>query len=150
MNTVKGSVYAKIAKAHMQMATFVNPVTAREGFGANFKASKLVLTEKATRRISNRLGLKGISAVNAGRVISNLYSTAQPQTVTLLPQGNAMLTANQATLAKFAAKGVRLPSGIAPIAPATGPTPTTLQFPISGGTLAPDGSGSRRYPAASR
>jgi hypothetical protein len=140
VNTVKGTVYAKIAKAHMEMATFVNPVMAREGFGANFKAGKLVLTEKATRRISNKLGLHGNQRLNAGRVLSNLYSTAQPQTVTVLPQGAATLTPNQATLAKFAAKGVKLPSGIAPIAPATAPTPTTLQFPITGGSLAPDGS----------
>jgi hypothetical protein len=140
VNTVKGSVYAKIAKAHMQMATFANPVMAREGFGSNFKAGKLVLTEKATRRISNKLGLKGNQRLNAGRVISNLYSSAQPQTVTVLPQGAATLTPNQTTLAKFAAKGVSLPSGISPIAPATAPTPTTLQFPITGGTLAPDGS----------
>jgi hypothetical protein len=60
--------------------------------------------------------------------------------VTILPQGNAVLTPNAATLAKFAAKGVKLPSGIAPIAPATAPSATTLQFPITGGTMAPDGS----------
>lgn len=140
VNTVKGSVYATIAKAHMQMATFANPILTREGFGANFKSTQLVLTEKATRRISNRLGLRGHQRLNPGRVISNLYSSAQPQTVTLLPQGTATLTPNQAMLAKFAAKGVKLPSGIAPIAPATAPTPTTLQFPIAGGTLAPDGT----------
>jgi len=140
VNTVRGSVYATIAKAHMQMATFVNPILTREGFGANFKSTQLVLTEKATRRISNRLGLRGSRRLNAGRVISNLYSSAQPRTVTLLAQGAATLTPNQATLAKFAAKGVKLPSGIAPIAPATAPTPTTLQFPIVGGTLAPDGT----------
>lgn len=140
VNTVHGSVYATVAKAHMQFATFANQVVTREGFGANFKATQLVLTEKATRRISNRLGLRDNKRLKAGRVISNLYSSAQPKTVTLLPQGNAVLTPNQATLAKFAAKGVQLPSGIAPIAPATAPTPTTLQFPIVGGTIAPDAS----------
>jgi hypothetical protein len=140
VNTVKGSVYASVAKAHMQFGTFATPVVTREGFGANFKATQLVLTEKATRRISNRLGLKGNQRLKAGRVLSNLYASAQPRTVTLLPQGNAVLTPNQATLAKFAAKGVKLPSGLVPIAPATAPTATTLQFPIAGGTLAPDGS----------
>jgi hypothetical protein len=141
VNTVKGSVYATVAKAHMQFATFVNPVVTREGFGVNFKSTQLVLTEKATRRISNRLGLKANKRLKPGRVISNLYSSAQPKTVTVLPQGNAVLTPNPGTLAKFAAKGVKLPTGIAPIAPATAPTATTLQFPIAGGTLAPDGSG---------
>ena len=140
VNTVKGAVYASIAKAHMEFATFANPIATREGFGANFKSTQLLLTEKATRRISNRLGLKANQRLKAGRVISNLYASAQPKTVTLLPQGDAVLTPNTATLAKFAAKGVKLPSGIAPIAPATAPTATTLQFPIAGGTLAPDGS----------
>jgi hypothetical protein len=140
VNTVKGSVYATVAKAHMQFATFASPVVTREGFGANFKATQLVLTEKSTRRISNRLGLKGNKRLKPGRVISNLYSSAQPKTVTILPQGNATLTPNPATLAKFAAKGVKLPGGIAPIAPATAPSATTLAFPITGGTLAPDGS----------
>ena len=140
VNTVRQAVYATVAKAHMQFATFANPIVTREGFGANFRATQLILTEKATRRISNQLGLKENKRLVAGRAISNLYVSAQPKTVTVLPQGSAVLTPNAATLAKFAAKGVKLPSGLAPIAPATAPTATTLQFPIAGGTLAPDGS----------
>jgi hypothetical protein len=140
VNTVKGAVYASVAKAHMQLATFANPVLTREGFGVNFKSVQLVLTEAATRRISNRLGLKDNKRLKAGRALSNLYASAQPKTVTILPQGDVVLTPNGATLAKFAAKGVKLPTGLAPIAPATAPTATTLQFPLAGGTLAPDGS----------
>jgi hypothetical protein len=140
VNTVKGAVYASVAKAHMQLATFADPIVTREGFGVNFKSVQLVLTEKATRRISNRLGLKENKRLKAGRVLSNLYASAQPKTVTILPQGDVVLTPNAATLAKFAAKGVKLPTGLAPIAPATAPTAATLQFPISGGTLAPNGS----------
>jgi hypothetical protein len=140
VNTVKGVVYASVAKAHMEFATFANPIVTREGFGANFKSTRLVLTEKATRRISNRLGLRQNKRLQPGRVLSNLYASAQPKTVTLLPQGDVVLTPNTATLAKFAAKGVKLPGGLTPIAPATAPSPTTLQFPIVGGTLAPSGS----------
>jgi hypothetical protein len=143
VNTVKGAVYASVAKAHMEIGTFADPIATREGFGANFKATQLFLTEKATRRISNRLGLRGNKRLKAGRVISNLYATAQPRTVTVLPQGDVTLTPDAALLAKFAAKGVKMPSGFAPMAPATAPTPTTLQFPIAGGTLAPDGSGGK-------
>ena len=140
VNTVKGSVYATVAKAHMQFATFVSPVAAREGFGANFKATKLALTEKAARRISNRLRLTAGRQIKGGRVISNLYTSEQPQTVTVLPGGAATLTANTATLGKFAAKGVEVPQGITAIPPATSPTPTSFAFPISGGTLAPNAS----------
>lgn len=138
VNTVKGAVFAKIAKARMQLGTFAPPTFEREGFGANFKAVKLSLTEKAVRRISNRLGLRGSKRLNPGRVLSNLYSAAQPETVTLLAQGNATLTGNASTLAKFAAKGVKVPEGFTAIAPATKPAATSFALPIAGGTLAPD------------
>jgi hypothetical protein len=138
VNTVKGSVYATVAKAHMQFATFGTPAGAREGFGANLKSGQLTLTAKAATRISNQLGLKGNQRIEAGRVISNLYASEQPETVTVLPQGTATLTGNVATLGKFAAKGVEVPQGITAIAPATKPTATSFAFPISGGTLAPN------------
>ncbi|MGC1166100.1 MAG: hypothetical protein WA862_08325 [Solirubrobacterales bacterium] len=140
VNTVKGAVYAKVAGARMQIGSFAPPTFAREGFGANFKATKLTLTAKAVKRISNRLGLKGSKRLNPGRVLSNLYSTAQPETVTLLPQGTAVLAANSSTFTKFAAKGMKAPQGITALAPAIKPTPASFQFPISGGVLAPDAS----------
>lgn len=140
VNTVKGAAYAKVAKARMQIGTFAPPSSAREGFGANFKVAQLTLNEKATRRISNRLGLKGSKRLNPGRTLSNLYSTAQPATVTVLAHGSATLTGNAPTLEKFAAKGVAVPEAITPIAPATKPTATTFALPITGGTLAPDAS----------
>lgn len=140
VNTVRSAVYARIAKAHMQLGTLRVPLTARrEGFGANLKSVQLALTAKAVRRISNRLGLQGHQRLNAGRVLSNLYSTAQPETVTLLPQGGAKVTGNAATIDKFAAKGVK-PEGVTAIAPATKPTPTSFQLPIGGGSIAPDAS----------
>lgn len=140
VNTVQGAVYATVAKAHMQFATFGTPAGAREGFGANLKSGQLTLTAKAATRISNQLGLQGNQRIEAGRVLSNLYASEQPQTVTVLPTGTATLTADLNTLGKFKAKGVELPQGITAIAPATKPTATTFAFPISGGTLAPNGS----------
>jgi hypothetical protein len=140
VNTVQGAVFATVAKAHMQLATFGTPAGAREGFGANLKSSQLTLTAKAATRISNQLGLKGNQRIETGRVLSNLYASEQPQTVTVLPQGTATLTANLNTLGKFKAKGVELPQGITAIAPATQATATTFAFPISGGTLAPNAS----------
>lgn len=138
VNTVKGAVFANVAKARMQLGTIVPPTSAREGFGANLKAVKLALTEKAVKRISNRLGLKGSKRLNPGRVLSNLYSTAQPETVTVLPQGTATFAVNSIALGKLEAKGVKVPAGLTAIAPATKPQPTSFELPISGGTLAPD------------
>lgn len=140
VNNVKMAVYAKVAKAHMELGTLLLPIPQREGFGANFKIVKLTLTEKAARRISNRLGLRGSHRINAGRTLSNLYATAQPETVTLLKQGSATLAADTNTLAKFAAKGVKLPEGVTAIAPATKTSATSFEFPVTGGNLAPDAS----------
>lgn len=140
VNSVKGIVYAKIAKAHMELGTLATPTTAREGFGANLKSIKLSLTEKAVRRISNRLGLRGSKRLNPGRVLSNVYSAAQPATVTVLPQGSATLVGNTATLKKLAEKVVKVPDGITAVAPATHPDALSFQFPVKGGILAPDAS----------
>jgi hypothetical protein len=135
VNTVKGSVFAQVAGARMQFATFPAPTASREGFGSRFKAGQLTLTEKAATRISNRLGLKGSRRIGS-RVISNLFATAQPRSVTLLPQGGATLTLNAATLAKFKAKGVAVPAGFTAVAPATTSTPLAFQLPIGGGEIA--------------
>lgn len=140
VNTVKRAVYAKVAKARMQIGTITPPVFEREGFGANFKAVKLTLNEKSTRRISNRLGLRGSKRLNPGRVLSNLYSTAQPETVTILPQGTATLNGDTGTLKKFAEKGVKAPQDITALAPATKPNAISFEFPITGGAVAPDAS----------
>ena len=139
VNTVKGVVYAKIAKAHMELGTLAAPTTAREGFGANLKSVKHSLTAKAAQRISNRLGLRGSKRLNPGRVLSNTYATAQPETVTVLPQGTATLKADAATLKKLAEKGVKQ-QGITAIAPATKAGAVTFDFPIAGGNLSPDAS----------
>jgi hypothetical protein len=138
VNTAKSKVYATIAKAHMELGDLSELIVNREGFGANVKTVKLALTEKATRRISNRLGLTGAKRLNAGRVMSNTYTVAQPSTVTLLPKGSAVLDGDLGTFKKFAEKGVKVPAGITAIAPASKPTPASFEFPVVGGTLAPD------------
>lgn len=135
VNTVRGVVIARVAGARMQFATFSSPSIGREGFGARLKAGQLVLTEKVATRISNRLGLKGSRRIAGGRVLSNLFVAAQPRTVTLLPQGSATLTANPATVAKFKEKGVAVPAGFSPVAPATSPSSLVFQLPITGGTM---------------
>jgi hypothetical protein len=139
-NTVKGAVYANIARTRMQLGELVMVSTSREGFGARVKAVKLVLNAKSAQRISNRLGLKGSKRINPGRVLSNVFTAPTPRTVTLVAGGSATLAGDAGTLAKFGAKGVEIPAGIGAIAPATKPTPTSFELPVSGGSFALDGS----------
>jgi hypothetical protein len=135
VNTVHNFLRATIAGAHMQLGTFSTPTTGREGFGARIKAGQLTLTQKAATRISNKLGLQGSQRINQ-RVMSNEFSTTVPQTVTILGQGEATLEGAAAAFKKFAEKGVEVPQGINPIAPAKNPKATTFTFPITGGTVA--------------
>jgi Htaa len=137
VNTVRGALYATIAHAHMLFGT-LSPLTAgREGFGARIKAGQLTITAKTATRISNQLGLKGSQRISS-RVMSNEFSTTVPSTVTILGQGEATLEGAVAAFRKFGEKGVELPQGINPIAPAKKPKATAFTFPITGGTVAPN------------
>jgi hypothetical protein len=139
VNTVRGALYATVAHAHMQFAT-LSPITAgREGFGARIKAGQLTLTQKAATRISNQLALQGNKRINQ-RVMSNEFSTTVPSTVTLIGQGNATLSGSPKSFAKFGEKGVERPQGITAIAPTTKPKGETFQLPVTGGTLALNGT----------
>ncbi|HEX4731239.1 MAG TPA: HtaA domain-containing protein [Solirubrobacterales bacterium] len=135
VNTVHNAVFATIAHAHMQFATISAPTTGREGFGARIKAGQLTITEKAAKRISNQLGLQGSQRITS-RVMSNEFSTTVPSTLTILGTGEATLSGNAKTFAKFGEKGVNLSSGIKPITPAKNSKVTQFTFPITGGTLA--------------
>jgi hypothetical protein len=136
VNTVHSFVRANIAGAHMQLGTFANATTGREGFGARVKASQLVLTQKAANRISNKLGLKGSRRINS-RVMSNEFNITAPATVTLLGQNEALLETAPGVIKKLGEKGVQ-PSGINPIAPAKQPKAANFTFPISGGIVTQD------------
>ncbi|HTR76087.1 MAG TPA: hypothetical protein VMH33_12610 [Solirubrobacterales bacterium] len=139
-NTVRGALYATVAGAHMQFGT-LSPITAgREGFGARIKANQLTLTQKAANRISNYLHLQGAKRINQ-RVMSNAFGITVPSTVTLVGGGSATLAGSSSTFAKFGQKGVERPQGITAIAPATKPKSETFQLPVTGGTLALNGTG---------
>jgi hypothetical protein len=137
VNTVHGFLRATIAGAHMQLATFANPTTGREGFGARVKAGQLILTQKAANRISNKLGLQGSRRINS-RVMSNEFNITVPSTVTILGQGEATFEGATAAFKKLAEKGVEVPKGINPIAPAKSPKAGSFGFPITGGIVTPD------------
>lgn len=137
VHTVRGAVYANVARAKMQIGSLDPLTVGRDGFGARLKAPRLVLNEQSARRISNRLGLRGGRRINPGRALSNVFAAVQPRTVVVLPQGTASLEADKALLGKLVAKGVKVPQGITPIAPAQGKAPAGFELPIAGGTLSP-------------
>jgi hypothetical protein len=137
VNTVHGQLRASIAGAHMQLGTFANPTIGREGFGARVKAGQLTLSQKAANRISNKLGLQGSQRINQ-RVMSNEFNITSPSTVTIIPQGEATFEGAPAVFKKLAEKGVQVPQGITPIAPAKSPKNGSFTFPITGGIVTPN------------
>jgi hypothetical protein len=139
VNTVHGTVRASIAGAKMQLGTFANPTIGREGFGARVKAGQLTLVQKAATRISNKLGLQGSQRINQ-RVMSNEFNITNPSTVTILGQGEATFNGSVGSFKKLAEKGVAIPQGVNPIAPAKSPKTSIFNFPITGGIVAQDAS----------
>lgn len=143
LDTTTNALKAKVANKNMKLATVGGVSTARNGFGANVSVGKLKLTGKAAKQLNKKLGYTGKQAKKApfkgGKVLGGSASETQPKTVTVLPGGEATLLTNLETVGKFVALKVELE----PIAPATEKLalPPSFFFPISGGTIAPDGQG---------
>ncbi len=148
VDTTTSSLTGKVGKTTIKIASVSGVSLTRNGFGANVTISKLKLTGKAAKQLNNKLAppKKDTKAAKkpfkGGRVLGGVASSTQPSTVTVLPQGEATLTADATpgqAFGKFIAKGVA-PSGFTGIAPATHPFLTVFVFPIGGGSIAPDGS----------
>jgi hypothetical protein len=154
VDTTTSALTGKVANKSMKIASVSGVTLTRNGFGANVAIAKMKLTSKAAKRLNSKLAPskkksnKSSASASAKKPVTNLFkggqvlgssaSTEQPKTVTILPTNNATLDGNVATLGKFATKGVNPFTGITAIAPAVKPTPTSFNFPISGGALAPD------------
>lgn len=134
VNTRKNWVRAKVAGATMRLGFLSATTFVRNGFGVNLKMAKLKLTGKAAQRINNKLGLK--NGLKGGRVLSNVYTTTQPETVAVLANGNkTTLVLSVSAVEKLLPLKVKL----APLPPAEEELalPPSLFFPISGGTIGP-------------
>ncbi|HEX7058905.1 MAG TPA: hypothetical protein VF176_03555 [Solirubrobacterales bacterium] len=139
IDTTRKSVFAKVAGAKMKFGFLAGTASFfRNGFGVDVKSTQVKLTGKAAKRINSKLGLADEKPFKGGNVMSNSYSATQPSTVTILPTNSATLAGNVGTLGKFATKGINPFTQITAIAPASKPTVTSFNLPISGGTVAPD------------
>jgi len=158
LETVTGSLTAKVAGKTMKMASVKGVTVARNGFGANVSIGSIKLTGKAAKQLNKKLGFTGKKKGKAkghkrasvskttqppfkgNQNLGSAISETQPKTVTVLPSGNATLTTSLPTVIKLA----KVKVGIELVAPATlaaaGPPPA-FAFPIGGGTIAPDASG---------
>jgi hypothetical protein len=128
-------LFAKVGGGQLKVASSKTTKVTRAGFGTSFKATGLELTQKVATRLNKKLRTRDL--FQEGQLIGTIQSKAQPQRVTILPEGQATLVPDAAILAKFKSLFVSL-NPISPAELAPGPQ---FHFPIAGGgQLAPDAS----------
>lgn len=123
---------ARVGGSQLKLAKAGNLEIARRGFGERIEVRGLTLSPKLATRLAKKLRLRG--EIAAGQPFASALSSAQPQTVRVLPEGRASLALDPAFQAKLASLFV----AVNPIFPAEHPGDFTL--PITGGQIAPDAS----------
>lgn len=133
VNTKPSPLYAKVGGGQQKIARAKDASFLRHGFAYGYGAKGLTLSKKTATRLDKRLK---VSAFEAGQPLGDLRVSANPVTVTIVPQGKATLTLDPA----FAAKLSTLFVSRNPIFPAEHQG-DVFTLPIAGGgQLAPDGS----------
>jgi hypothetical protein len=136
VKTKKTPLYAKVGGGQLKVASAKSLSFAREGFASSLGAKGLALTQKVATRLNKKLRTGDF--FHEGQLLGTLKTSSQPQTVEILPQGQATLVPDPAFLAKLKSLFVSLN----PISPAELSPGPVLGFPIApGGQLAPDASG---------
>jgi Htaa len=137
IDTVKKGLFAKVGGKRLKLAKLAGMSFVRNGFGLDVTVKKLKLTNGAARQLNKKLGFKrGPKPFKGNRLMAKANAEEQPSTVTILPGGNVAFSANAATLGKLA----KVKVDVKPVAPTQVKGLGDFEFPISGGTIAPDAS----------
>jgi hypothetical protein len=134
VKTARAPLVARVGGSQLKIVTSAARRSRRNGFGSEFSARKLELTEKVATRLNKKL--RPGQPFSAGQVIGSLVSEPQPLVTAIVPIGRATLVFDSAFVAKLDQHFVSLN----PIFPAEHVGPTFTLPVIAGGALAPDGS----------
>ena len=139
LDTTKAALTAKVAGKKMKLATLKGWSYARAGFGVSMSVKKLKLTAKAAKQLNKKTGYaKGKpKPFIGGKVLGSATAEEQPSTVTLLPSGNVDFAADATTLGKLA----KVKVDVKKLDPTKSKGPAFYEFPITGGTISPAGTG---------
>ncbi|HEV7563479.1 MAG TPA: hypothetical protein VGO24_08245 [Solirubrobacterales bacterium] len=139
LDTSKKALTGKVAGKKVKFGSLAGWSFARNGFGVNLTVKKLKLTNAAATALNKKLGYaKGKPKPFLGnKLIAKASAETQPSTVAVLPGGNVTFTGTASTLAKLVKVGVKIET----IAPTASPALGLYNFPISGGTVSPAGTG---------
>lgn len=151
LNTTAKTLTVKASGKKLKLATVKGVTATREGFGVKVSVGSIKLTSAAAKKLNKALAqpvkkgkkkgkrassskqkpAKGVFKAN--QVIGKSASPTQPSTVTVLPGNNLSLALDSGTFTKLKEMEVTVPVS----APTTEPSPGTLSFPITGGTVGP-------------
>jgi hypothetical protein len=163
LSTATSSLTGKLGGKVLKVAAVSGVSSTRVGFGSTIAVASMKLTGKAAKELNKKLGFtskkkkkkggkkssasaskkkkkkkkKAPAPFKGNQVLGGSSTAAEYKTVGVQPTGVAKLNGDLETLSKFAMLGA-LPT---PIAPTTIEPPATFLFPISGGSVAPNGLG---------
>jgi hypothetical protein len=138
VDTTKKGLFAKVAGKKVKLATLAGWSYVRAGFGVSLNVKKLKLSNGAANKLNKKLGFKkGKKPFKGNRKMGSAVAEEQPLTVAVLPSGNVAFNADPGLLAKLAKVEVK----VRPIAPTQVKGLTSFEFPITGGTISPLGTG---------
>jgi hypothetical protein len=152
LTTSTSSLSAKVGGKTMKFAAVSGLSSTRNGFGTNVAIKSLKLTNKAATELNKKLGFNGKSKKKGKRasaskkkappkpfknnqVLGGSASETQPKTIGVTPTGKLALSIDPISIAKLEEVNVEL--GL--VAPAAPLSLTTIGFPLTGGTISPDG-----------
>jgi hypothetical protein len=135
-----GALSGKVDGSNKTVAKIKGGTVGRNGFGGAVADATVKLTNAGAKALNNGLATDKRKPMRAGEI--GVASTkTDPATVEVVG-GTANLAVNPTAVGKLGAKGVNpATGGVTPIAPATlTPATLTFSFPVTGGSLAIDGT----------
>lgn len=139
LDTTTASLTGKVSGKKVKLASVKGYAFARAGFGVSMTVKKLKLTKAAAKKLNKKLRYaKGKpKPFLANKLLGSAAAEEQPATVAVLPGGDVLFNADAGTLTKLKKVKVDLRT----IDPAKAKGPTDFEFPITGGTISPLGTG---------
>jgi hypothetical protein len=134
IDTAKKGLFAKVGGKRVKFASVAGWSFARAGFGVSLTIKKLKLTGAAAKQLNKKLGFKkGKKPFKGNRLMAGGGAEEQPATVTLLPANGILYDGNAELLKKLSNVEVKIEA----LSPTSVKSPTSFEFPISGGNIAP-------------
>jgi len=132
LKTKPSPIFAKVSGGQLKMVKASKVTLKRDGFGNQFVATNLKLTQKTAVRLNKKLH---VEVFEKGQKLGSLKAPTQPKSVAVLPGGNVTLSLDPAMVAKLDANS----TSVNPIFPAEHVGPVFTLPIVAGGQVAPDG-----------